>query len=171
MTIQDLLADTMASWRRERPDLDLEVMGTVLRLSQLATLASRVIGEVFAPHGISLGEFDVLAALRRNGAGTALTPTVLARVSMISAGGMTNRLDRLEAAGLVARRPDPGDRRGSLIELTDRGRVTADQAVEALVAVEQEIFAVIDRGARRGLDVTLDALIASAELRLAEADT
>ena len=103
--------------------------------------ALRAAEALFAPHGITVGEFDVLAALRRGGAGTVLTPTTLARVAMISPAGMTNRLNRLEAAGLIVRRPDPDDRRGSLVELTPNGHAVADRAVEDLVAAENEFFA------------------------------
>ena len=113
MTLRELLDNTIASWKRERPDLDLAAMGSVLRVNQFMNAALRGAEALFAPHGITAGEFDVLAALRRGGAGTVLTPTALARVAMISPAGMTNRLNRLEAAGLIVRRPDPDDRRGS----------------------------------------------------------
>jgi DNA-binding MarR family transcriptional regulator len=159
VTLRAMLDDTMAGWRRERPDLDLEAMGTALRLNQLVSVAFRSVDAVFAPHGISVGEFDVLAALRRNGAGSTLTPSTLARVAMVSPGGMTNRLDRLEAAGLIDRRPDPGDRRGSLVELTARGVSVADGAIEDLVAAENAVFSAISAAERQRLDRTLDKLI------------
>nr|HMS57872.1 MarR family transcriptional regulator [Tepidiformaceae bacterium] len=116
--MRGLLDETLASWERERPDLDLQAMATMLRANQLMTAALRSIEGVFAPHGITLGEFDVLAALRRGGEGTALSPTALARVAMISPAGMTNRLDRLEAPGLIQRRPGPAARAGTLVPLT-----------------------------------------------------
>ncbi len=78
---------------------------------------------------------------------------------MISPAGMTNRLDRLEAAGLIVRRPDPDDRRGSLVALTTAGRATADQAVEDLVAAENELFGELSTTERQRLDRTLDKLI------------
>lgn len=157
--MREILDDTMASWRRERPDLDLDAMGTALRVNQLMNMALRGAEALFAPHGITVGEFDVLAALRRGGKGTALTPTALARVSMISPAGMTNRLNRLEAAELIVRRQDPGDRRGSLVELTARGRATADRAVEDLVATENELVRALSATERQRLDSTLDKLI------------
>lgn len=161
MTIRELLDDTMASWSRERPDLDLDAMGTALRLSQLVHAALRSSDAIFRPHGITVGEFDVLAALRRGGDGTVLSPTTLARVSMLSPAGMTNRLNRLEAAGLIERRPDPADRRGSLVELTAAGRTVADRALEDLVAAENATFAALGTAERQRLDRTLDKLIAS----------
>ena len=154
-----LLDDTLAGWTRERPDLDFAVMGTFLRLAQLMRLATRGIDEVFAVHGISLGEFDVLAALRRQGAGTTLTPTQLARVAMVSPGGMTNRLDRLERAGLISRAPDPADRRGSLVTLTPAGHEVADRAVEDLVAAEAAVAADLSDAERLRFEATLDKLL------------
>lgn len=159
MTMRELLDDTMTSWARERPDLDLDAMGTALRLSQLMHAALRSIDSIFGPHGITVGEFDVLAALRRGGEGTTLTPTTLARVSMLSPAGMTNRLNRLEAAGLIERRQDPNDRRGSLVELTAEGRRVADRAVEDVVAADNAIFAVLSPAERQRLDRSLDKLI------------
>jgi DNA-binding MarR family transcriptional regulator len=157
--MREILGDTIASWKRERPDLELGAMGTTLRLNLLMNVALRSAEALFTPHGITAGEFDVLAALRRGGTGTALTPTTLARVAMISPAGMTSRLDRLEAAGLIVRRPDPDDRRGSLVELTAEGHATADRAVEDLVAAENELFRELSMTERQRLDRTLDKLI------------
>ena len=159
MTMRELLDDTMASWRRERPDLDLDAMGTTLRINQLMNAALRSAETLFEPHGITVGEFDVLAALRRGGAGAVLTPTTLARVAMISPAGMTNRLNRLEAAGLIVRRPDPDDRRGSLVELTPNGHAIADRAIEELVTAENEFFLELNASERQRLDRLLDKLI------------
>jgi DNA-binding MarR family transcriptional regulator len=157
--MREILDETMTTWKRERPDLELDAMGTTLRLSQLMSASLRSVEAVFAPHGISAGEFDVLAALRRGGAGTSLTPTALARVAMISPAGMTNRLDRLEAAGLIVRRPDPDDRRGSLVALTANGSTTADRAIEDLVAAENHLFDELSTADRQRLDRILDTLI------------
>jgi len=159
MTMREILDDTMAGWRRERPDLELDAMGTTLRVNQLMNAALRAAEALFTPHGITVGEFDVLAALRRGGTGAVLTPTALARVAMISPAGMTNRLNRLEAAGLIVRRPDPEDRRGSRVQLTPEGIATADRAVEDLVAAENELFRELSVTERQRLDRVLDKLI------------
>lgn len=159
VAMNEHLEDAVASWKRERPDLDLDAMATGLRLTQLMNAALRGIESVFAPHRITVGEFDVLAALRRGGAGATLTPTALARVAMVSPSGMTNRLDRLEAAGLIVRGPDPDDRRGSLVELTPSGRELADRAVKDLVDAETEMFRVLGRNDRRHFDRMLDRLL------------
>lgn len=162
-TLNELLRDTLDSWARERPDLDLDAMGSALRLSQLMNVAVKAVDPVFAPHGITVGEFDVLAALRRGGAGTVSTPTALARVAMVSPAGMTNRLNRLEAAGLIVRRPDPDDRRGSLVELTAEGYRRADAAIADVVAAENAVFSHLTRTERAEFDRVLDKLIARLE--------
>ena len=159
MGTREILDETMAGWRRERPDLDLDAMGVSLQLAQIMNLALRAAEARFATHGITSGEFDVLAALRRSGDGQALSPTSLARVAMLSPAGMTNRLDRLEQAGLITRRPDPDDRRASLVRLTAAGRSIADRAIEDVVAMENELFTTLSATDRRHLHRILDRLL------------
>ena len=161
--MEDLVADTMTSWIRERSDLDFSVMGTFLRLAQLMSRAVPAMDAALAPHGVNLGEFDVLAALRRGGRGATLTPTALATVSMVSPGGMTNRLDRLERAGLISRRPDPSDRRGSLVALTADGRRVADAAIETVVEAQATLAESIGDAERGRFNRTLDKLLAGAD--------
>lgn len=160
MSMREIFEDTVATWERERPDLDLRAMFTSLRLLQLVNVAQRSLEDAMAPHGISLGEFDVLATLRRNGRGAQLSPSVLARVAMVTPGGMTSRLDRLEAGGLIVREVDPGDRRASLVSLTPAGRKLADRALEDLVAAENQLFAVLSDPERERVDRILDKITA-----------
>jgi DNA-binding MarR family transcriptional regulator len=163
MDLHALLADTLSSWGRERPDLEFTVMGTFLRLGQLQRFALPALEHALETHGVNLGEFDVLAALRRAGAGAALTPTMLAQVAMVSPGGMTNRLDRLERAGLISRSSDPSDRRGSLVALTAAGRRVADAAIETVVASQQALLGVLSDAERGRLDRILDKLLAAVD--------
>ncbi len=156
-----LVTQTVNSWEQVRPDLDFTAMGTFLRLAQLMKRGLPALDAALSVHGLNLGEFDVLAALRRGGEGTTLTPTALARVAMVSPGGLTNRLDRLERAGLIARDPDPGDRRGSLVTLTAAGRDAADAAIEDLLAAETALTAGMSAAERHRLDRSLDKLLAS----------
>jgi DNA-binding MarR family transcriptional regulator len=109
-------------WRKEWPEIDETPM---LTLGRLAELSQRIMAEklepFFASHGLHQSEFDVLATLRRSGKPYALTPTQLYEATMVSSGGMTNRIDRLEKAGLVERRKNPNDRRGVIVALTEKG--------------------------------------------------
>src|ERR1700709_1769553 len=101
---------------RERPEIPGLPMAIFARLSDAAERAMRDhMNPLFAEAGLQPGEFDVLATLRRSGPPYMLSPHTLYEAAMISSGGMTNRVDRLERAGLVERRPDPNDRRGKLI--------------------------------------------------------
>ncbi len=147
-------------WERVRPDLDATPMATFGRLGRLSSLAGRAIDAVFAAHGLSTGEFDVLAALRRHGDPFVLMPTDLSRQLMLSPAGMTNRLDRLEAAGHIERRADPGDRRSSLVVLTAQGRELVDAAVADHVDNEARMLATLTRAERVALDKTLRKLLA-----------
>src|SRR5689334_9369222 len=89
-------------WRKERPELDPFPMAVLGRLSEAALLVSRDrLAPLFQRYGLQPGEFDVLATLRRSGAPFVLTPTDLYEATMMSSGGMTSRIDRLEKAGLV----------------------------------------------------------------------
>lgn len=132
------------AWRRERPDLDvapLEVLSRVSRLSRHLDLARR---DAFAAHDLEPWEFDVLAALRREGAPYTLSPGRLLQVTLVTSGTMTNRIDRLEAKGLVARVPDPHDGRSVQVVLTEDGLARVDDALTDLLAHERDILAALD---------------------------
>ncbi|MFC8840892.1 MarR family winged helix-turn-helix transcriptional regulator [Streptomyces griseoincarnatus] len=130
-------------WARVRPDLDtagMEVFGRVYRLA-------RAMGDrherVYAPFGISRGEFDVLATLRRAGEPYTLSPRQLSATLMLTTGGMTGRLDKLERAGLLRRSPDPHDRRGLQVTLTEEGLRLIDEAVVAGVTEQSRALAAL----------------------------
>jgi len=150
-----------AQWRRERPDLDPTPMETIGRISRIAVLMQRELERVFAEHGLTEGDFDVLATLRRSGAPYRLTPGELSRSTMVTTGGMTKRLDRLEATGLIQREPDPRDRRGKLIALTDDGRVLIDNAVEAHLENEERLLKDLPAAKRDQLVALLRELLLS----------
>ena len=137
----DVIVD---AWRRERPDLDvapLEVLSRVGRLARHLDLARR---EAFAAHDLEPWEFDVLAALRREGPPYSLSPGRLLHVTLVTSGTMTNRIDRLEAKGLVERVPDPHDGRGVQVVLSDVGRTRVDDALTDLLAHERAILSALE---------------------------
>src|SRR5262249_46393439 len=119
-----------AQWRRERPDLDPAPMTVIGRITRLSSLLEHALDRSFSRYGLASCDFDVLATRRRSGAAYRRTPTELGRSTMVTTGGMTKRLDRLETSGLIRREPDPRDRRGKLIVLTDEGLELIDRAVE-----------------------------------------
>jgi len=129
-------------------------------LFRVAKLADDALGRMLAGHGLQPGWFDVLAALRRSGPPYELTPTRLMGATIVTSGGLTKRLDRLADAGLVARRPDPGDRRGTLVRLTRRGRTRIDRAVAEHVRNEETILHTLTASDRRDMDRLLRKLLA-----------
>lgn len=136
----DRAATAVAQWRREQPGHDYAPMEALGRLAELALVVSRDrLGPIFARHDLQPGEFDVLAALRRAGEPYELTPTALFGITMLSSGGLTARLDRLEAKGLVARRANPADRRGTLVTLTPEGRARIEAALPEHLAEQTRI--------------------------------
>jgi len=148
-------------WQDQRPDLDTLPMRLIGRLGEAAQLLSRdVLQPFFDAHRLHFGEFDVLATLRRAGAPYALSPTALYEAAMISSGGMTNRLDRLERAGLIDRRPNPDDRRGTLVALTDSGFTLIDGLMEAHVENEKRALAPLSRDEQEQLDALLGKWLA-----------
>jgi DNA-binding MarR family transcriptional regulator len=159
--MDDAVDEFIAQWRRERPDLALDAMATVGRLGRVAGIGERVIEANLRRHGLRLGEFDVLAALRRMGAPHVAAPSRLTRMLMLSPAAMTNRLDRLEQAGLIERRPAPDDRRSTPVALTDAGFAAVDAAVTDHVALEQEILSALSPDQRRALDDALRVLLAT----------
>lgn len=159
----DAVDRIVEQWRIERPDLQLDAMATIGRLGRIAALAGPHVDDLFARFDLSRGEFDVLAALRRNGSPFTLTPSALARTLMLSPAAMTNRLDRLEKAGLVTRAIDPDNRRSMRVTLTDDGRTRVDEAVTAHVANEEKLLSALSDDDRRHLDDILRKLLASLE--------
>lgn len=162
---QDRVDSILAQWRRERPDLNPSPMGVVGRISRAAQILSRALEATFATFELNGGEFDVLATLRRTGPPFRLTPTALFTELMLSSGAMTNRLDRLERADLIARLPDLADRRGTLVELTPKGRELVDAAVAAHLDNEHRLLAALSDAEQEQLADLLRKLLHSHEHR------
>jgi DNA-binding MarR family transcriptional regulator len=136
----DAVDAIVGQWRKERPDLDPSAKEVTGRVIRLADLFQQAYAAAFAPLGIGESEYGILAALRRSGAPYRLTPTDLARTRMMTSGGMTALLDRVEKKGLLAREPNPNDRRGSLVGLTDEGLRVIDEAMAVHTSVEHQLL-------------------------------
>jgi DNA-binding MarR family transcriptional regulator len=152
-------------WNREMPELDVSSTHTLQRITRLALLEAQSFARVFAPYGISFGEYLVLAALRRAGPPHRMSPTRLFNAIILSSGAMTNRLDRLEEMGLVERQPDPDDRRGRLVALTEEGRKLVDVAVVDLLENGERLLGALDADEREQLAGLLRKLLVSPPFR------
>lgn len=149
---KDAVDRILAQWRRERPELDVEAMGILGRLSRLRAHLGREVDKILAEHGLNGSSFDVLATLRRSGEPYSLSPGDLLETMMVSSGTMTNRIDQLEKAGLVQRIANPQDRRSVLIALTEKGLSVVDAAVTAHVANQHRLVAHLGKEDRETLD-------------------
>jgi DNA-binding MarR family transcriptional regulator len=165
--LRDEVDDLTAAWRAQRPDLDVEPMQVLSRISRLARHLDIARREAFAEHRLESWGFDVLSALRRQGPPFQLTPGALLRATLVTSGTMTNRIDRLAAAGLVRREPDPRDKRGVLVTLTGQGQARVDAALAGLLRRERALLAGLDAGERQHLAGLLRFLLAPFDALLA----
>ncbi len=97
-------------------------------------------GKVLAKHGVSAATLDLLVALRRSGKPYVSTPSELARLLVLSSGGISQRLERLERQGLVKRSISDTDRRGVHVHLTRKGLATLDRLIEEYMAHEEQML-------------------------------
>jgi DNA-binding MarR family transcriptional regulator len=141
----------VAQWRRELPVLDHSPVAVIGRITRLAQLLDRQIEPVFAEHGLTSGEFAVLAALRRAGPPYQLTPAELARSLMITSGGMTKRLAVLAQRKLISRDPAAADRRSLPVTLTDAGKDLIEVVLPDHLANEKRLLAGLDATTQRDL--------------------
>lgn len=160
---EDAVDVIVEEWRRERPDLDPSAKQVTGRIVRLASLFQQAYSETFSPLGLNDGDYGVLAPLRRAGAPHELTPTELAKHRMMTSGGMTAALDRLERKGFVERVPNPADRRGSLVRLTDAGRDVIDEAMKQHVLTEQRLVEGLDQQQQAALSDLLRQLLRTVE--------
>jgi DNA-binding MarR family transcriptional regulator len=147
---QDRLGEMLDAWRHVRPETDVEAMAIVPRILRLAHLWDDLVQELTASFDLQRGWLDVLSALRRTGPPHRLPATRLARMVLLSSGGMTARIDRMEAAGFIRRLDDPTDRRGVLVELTRKGKDVVEKVIDAQRDHYEPVLSVLT-GAERKL--------------------
>ncbi|WP_242893000.1 MarR family winged helix-turn-helix transcriptional regulator [Actinomadura litoris] len=157
----DAVDEILAQWGRERPDLDVWPMGIIGRVSRLQLVLHRELKDFFAGQGLETWEFDVLATLRRSGEPYELTAGALLKAAMVTSGAITNRIDRLEAKGLVERVRDADDRRSVRIRLTSRGLSLVNQVVGLHTANEARLLEALDPADRDRLAGLLRGLLES----------
>ena len=127
----DIIDELQSDWNRQRPDLDPEPMGVVLRIQALAKILGDQTAEKLQLHDLQWWQYDVLSSLRRKGEPFIMAATELADTSMLTSGAMTNRIDRLEQDQLVRRVKDNNDLRRVLVQLTKKGLTLIEGATEA----------------------------------------
>ena len=159
----DHVDGVLAQWQSVRPEGDASPMAIFTRVYRLSKYLNRRIADVFRKHGLHDGEFDLLATLYRSGQPQGLTPNALRHAAVLSSGAMTNRLDRLEAAGLIQRVPNPEDRRSLLIRLTDQGQTVLLGCLDEYLATLNGLQAPLDKEQRQALESGLRILLRALE--------
>jgi DNA-binding MarR family transcriptional regulator len=152
----DRFLDTI---RERLPMLDPEVEGIVDRIGGLQRRFKRAMDETLDEFDLDWSEYKLLSLLTREGEVYRSSPGKLARIMELSSGAMTNRLDRLEQAGLVRRLPDPDDRRGILVELTPEGKRVYEDAVGVQGRKESLVASALSVSEKKQLNALLRRLM------------
>jgi DNA-binding MarR family transcriptional regulator len=160
----DMTDRILSGWEGARPDLGVRELQVTARLSRIGPHLERRQEAVFDRFGLNRGEVGALSALRIAGPPHRLSPTSLGRGLMLSSAGVTSRIDRLERRGFVRRLPDPNDRRGVIIELTDEGKAAVDEAVAALMASDRQLLSRFEPDELATLETLLRKFLAGLEL-------
>jgi DNA-binding MarR family transcriptional regulator len=151
------------AWAERDPRLDASPLEVVGRLLVCAAHLERAIIAALQPFGLSFGDFDVLNTLRRRGEDEGTKPRDLVQSSLITSGAMTSRLDRLERAGLIERKPDPMDRRGVLVQLTEQGERLAEESLHAVIAADEAFLEPLSQRQRDSVASALRQLLLRSE--------
>jgi DNA-binding MarR family transcriptional regulator len=170
MGVEKLIDETIQTWTEQRPDLDFASMSLSLKLNSIVRVVSEEIASQLGGIGINLGEFDVLATLRRHGRGAKLTPKEIAAATFVTPSGLTSRLARLEKMGLISRQADPSDGRGALIKITAAGKRVADRGIEIVVATQDRYMNELSTQMKKGLDQSMTRMIKTLDERLSSAE-
>ena len=170
MGVENLIDETIQTWAEQRPDLEFASMSLSLKLNSIVRAVSDEIASQLEGIGVNLGEFDVLATLRRHGRGAKLTPKEISAATFVTPSGLTNRLARLEKMGLISRQADPSDGRGALIKITATGKRVADRGIEIVLATEDRYINELSTQMKKGLDQSMTRLIKTLDERLSSAE-
>jgi len=161
--VEDAIDRIEAAWRRERPDVDVSSVGIVSRIWRIARHLEQARKERLAEHGTDRVTLDVLAMLRRSGPPFRMTAGELTHHSLISSGGVSQRLEKLERAGLVTRHIHSDDRRRIDVELTAAGVELIDSILADLMAHEATLLDGLDPCEQEDLRRILKRLLARFE--------
>lgn len=137
----DAIDLVVRDWERERPDIDVGSMGIVSRIWRIGRHLEQQRKEQLAHFGSDRGTVDVLAMLRRSGPPFRRSAGDLTRHSLITSGGVSQRLDKLERAGLITRHIDTDDRRRIDVQLTPAGISLVDSMLADLMEHDSRVLA------------------------------
>jgi DNA-binding MarR family transcriptional regulator len=160
---KDAVDDILGQWSGERPELDTASLGVVVRIMSLYKSFLRQATHALQPLNLELFEYDALSALRRQGRPYSLSPGQLARETGLSTGAVTNRIDRLEKRGFVAREPDEFDRRALRVRLTQAGRQIIDDAIGLRLEAAKESLGGLTKKEKSELVALLRKLVLATE--------
>ena len=158
----DHVARLIAKRRAVTPNVPLDGMEILARARRLTLLSRGPIESVFARYGLEAGEFDVLATLRRSQM-PSMRPTELYTDLMISSGGLTDRLRRLEQAGWINRIDCEEDKRSKRVCLTSAGRELIDRAFAEDMTVEKALVSTLNSDEQQQLANLLARLLMALE--------
>lgn len=131
-------------WKKEMPHVDTTPQRIIGRLHRLALHLTKEITPVYRRFGLSEGEFDILCAIRREGPPFTIRPVDIAKSTMITTGGTTKRLEKLEQGGFISKKLNTsGDKRSKMVQLTDKGRNTIEDAFIAHMMNEKNLVSVL----------------------------
>jgi DNA-binding MarR family transcriptional regulator len=159
---RDHVARLIGGWQAERPDLEVDPIAVVNRVTRLAAYFAAEIEQVFAGSTITSADFAVLANLRRSGRPYQLTQRQLMDALRLTSGTVSVRIDRLAERGLVRRDPAP-DTRGVLVTLTGEGARTFDALAPQHLGNEARLVAALDPDQQSVLATLLQTLLVEYE--------
>lgn len=160
---KDHIDRLIANWHIALPDLDTSGTETIGRIVRLNYFISRQIDANLSQYELTVGEFDVLAALRRKLDNYQLTAGQLQGLVMISSGGLTNRINRLEARKLIVRLSDKNDRRSVIVKLTDEGKHLIELIAQEHLNVEKSLVANLNQKEKQQLSILLKKILLNHE--------
>lgn len=155
----DAVDRLVAQWAREKPDLETEPMAIMGRLLRVSKYMETQVAQLHKQYGLTFGEFDVLATLRRSGKPFQLTPSELIDSMMLTSGAMTNRLDKLTSKGLITRQSNQSDRRSLPVQLTKQGIVLIDRILEEHVQMQGQLVKGLSQEQKKQINQNLKCLM------------
>lgn len=162
---KDFVDILIAEESRAFPNLDLSAVPVIARIVRMSHHISQLVDINFARYKLNVGEFEVLIALARTPK-KQLTPKQLCKNILISSGGLTNRINRLEAKNLIVRLPNPTDRRGVIIQITDQGKALTMEAVISHLEVEKLLIEGLEPDEKEQLAILLKKLLITQKTEL-----